>query len=83
MSSQNLSAYDGGHPRVEVEYHNDSARITSKITTSILTGNDIWQRISVTETAPAGTTRVRLRIYHPKTEILISVDQCSKRKHRN
>ncbi|MED2040440.1 hypothetical protein P4V58_25460 [Bacillus wiedmannii] len=64
--TKNLSAYDGGHPRVEVEYHNDSARITSKITTSILTGNDIWQRISVTETAPAGTTRVRLRIYHPK-----------------
>lgn len=64
--TKNLSAYDGGHPRVEVEYHNDSTRITSKITTSILTGNDIWQRISVTETAPAGTTRVRLRIYHPK-----------------
>lgn len=64
--TKNLSAYDGGHPRVEVEYHNDSARITSKITTSILTGNNIWQRISVTETAPAGTTRVRLRIYHPK-----------------
>lgn len=64
--TKNLSAYDGGHPRVEVEYHNDSARIISKITTSILTGNDIWQRISVTETAPAGTTRVRLRIYHPK-----------------
>ncbi|MGH1263354.1 hypothetical protein ACQVWE_13715 [Bacillus cereus] len=64
--TKNLSAYDGGHPRVEIEYHNDSARITSKITTSILTGNDIWQRISVTETAPAGTTRVRLRIYHPK-----------------
>ncbi|KAA0751538.1 hypothetical protein DN401_23230 [Bacillus sp. BF2-3] len=64
--TKNLSAYDGGHPRVEVEYHNDSARITAKITTSILTGNDIWQRISVTETAPAGTTRVRLRIYHPK-----------------
>ncbi len=64
--TKNLSAYDGGHPRVEVEYHNDSARITSKITTSILTGNDIWQRISITETAPAGTTRVRLRIYHPK-----------------
>ncbi|PFP65370.1 hypothetical protein COK00_12300 [Bacillus cereus] len=64
--TKNLSGYDGGHPRVEIEYHNDSARITSKITTSILTGNDIWQRISVTEVAPAGTTRVRLRIYHPK-----------------
>jgi len=64
--TKNLSGYDGGHPRVEIEYHNDSARITSKITTSILTGNDIWKRISVTETAPAGTTRVRLRIYHPK-----------------
>lgn len=64
--TKNLSAYDGGHPRIEIEYYNESARITSKITTSILTGNDIWQRISVTEIAPAGTTRVRLRIYHPK-----------------
>ncbi|MGQ4672362.1 hypothetical protein ACUIJ5_31320 (plasmid) [Bacillus toyonensis] len=64
--TKNLSAYDGGHPRVEIEYYNESARITSKITTSILTGNDIWQRISVTEIAPAETTRVRLRIYHPK-----------------
>ncbi|MEB2589990.1 hypothetical protein SOP87_30655, partial [Bacillus cereus] len=33
--TKNLSAYDGGHPRVEIEYYNESARITSKITTSI------------------------------------------------
>ncbi|PEK88288.1 hypothetical protein [Bacillus mycoides] len=64
--TKNILNYDGGHPRVEIEYFNDSARISSKNTAAQLTSNDLWQRISITEVAPAETTRVRLRIYHPK-----------------
>lgn len=64
--TKNIFGYDGGQPRVEIEFYNDSARINSKITTATLSEKDTWQRINVTETAPAETTRVRLRIYHPK-----------------
>lgn len=64
--TKNFLSYDGGQPRVEIEYFNDSIRLKQKNTIAKLTENDVWQRISVTETAPEGTTKVRLRVFHPK-----------------
>lgn len=64
--TKNLFSYDGSQPSVRIEYYDDTTRLSYKYTTATLTANDTWQRISVTDTAPDGTTRVRFRLCHSK-----------------
>ncbi|MFE4029140.1 hypothetical protein ACFX4N_23585 [Priestia sp. YIM B13551] len=64
--SKNLASYDGGQGKVEIEFYNDTARLSWKTAGVTLTITDTWVRTTVTATAPAGTTQVRLRLYHPQ-----------------
>ena len=48
---------------LEIEYWNATARITASSKPSKPSANGVWERFSITGTAPSGTTRVRLRMH--------------------
>ncbi|MES9681804.1 hypothetical protein ABWK22_02565 [Gottfriedia acidiceleris] len=65
--TKDLSKYDGGQPRIEIEFFGDSGpRIGFKNNTVSLDGNDVWKRVDVTAALPTNTTRIRIRLYHPQ-----------------
>lgn len=66
VMTKDLNSYQGKQPTVRLEYYNDTDRLSYKYTTAQLTGTDTWVRISVTDKAPAGTTRVRFRLCTPQ-----------------
>jgi hypothetical protein len=49
---------------IEIEWYNDTSRITTTSVAINLSLTNQWQRVTATGTAPAGTTRVRTRV-HP------------------
>jgi hypothetical protein len=52
--------------RLYIEWYDDVSRLDISTDIADLTKLDQWQRLSVTGTAPAGTTRARIRIFTNK-----------------
>lgn len=65
--TKNLSSYDKGQPTLRIEFFDDSSNILQiKNTSANISSVDTWVRIYLTDTAPAGASRVRIRLYCPQ-----------------
>ncbi|KXZ40004.1 phage minor structural protein, N-terminal region [Alkalithermobacter thermoalcaliphilus JW-YL-7 = DSM 7308] len=66
----NKSSIDAG-AAVELEwYNNDNSRIAKTGASILPANNNVWQRFHVSGTAPAGTTKVRVRFHLVKNGII-------------
>jgi len=63
VMTDDYTKFDQG-ATIEIDFFNSSnARISYPATSMALTSNSVWQRFTVTGTAPVGTTYARLRVH--------------------